>query len=165
MRNIIKALLIFLFLIGCANSIKKDDFGGGYNIIQKYNTASASEHHDKTDTGEKIKAGRRQQDVLNQAGRLRLFLFLYCRAYESKDLDKFSSFFAPDATENNRPFHELLPEYRKNMEMVESFNYRIELVDYCSQKDTGCIEVKGKFFSPRIFTNSHKNFPYSSKFF
>ena len=146
MRNIIKALLIFFFLIGCANSVKKDDFGGGCSIIQKNNTESASEHHSKTDTGEKIKVGRRQQDVLNQAGRLRLFLFLYCRAYESKDLDKFSSFFAPDATENNRPFHEFLPRYRRNFKKIDSFKYRIDLDSYSLDADTGNIIVKGDYF-------------------
>jgi len=87
------------------------------------------------------------QHLADQADQLKSFLFLYCQSYENKDLDKFSAFFAPDATENNRPFHELLPEYRRNMEMVESFNYRIELVDYSLQPDTGNVKVRGKFFT------------------
>ncbi|MGD2150255.1 MAG: histone H1-like repetitive region-containing protein [Desulfobacterales bacterium] len=85
-----------------------------------------------------------QQD---QKDRLESFLRIYCRAYESKDLDKFASLFTPDATENNTPFQDMLPNYRKNMENIESFNYRIELVDYFLQNDTGNIRMKGKYFT------------------
>ena len=49
--------------------------------------------------------------------------------------------------ENNKPFHELLPEYRRNMEMIESFSYRIELVDYYLQTDTGRFNIQGKIFA------------------
>lgn len=85
-----------------------------------------------------------QQD---QKDRLESFLRIYCRAYESKDLDKFASLFTPDATENNTPFQDMLPNYRKNMENIESFNYRIELVDYSLQNDTGNIRINGKYFT------------------
>jgi hypothetical protein len=71
---------------------------------------------------------------------------LYCRAYESKDLDKFSSFFAPDATENNRPFHEYLPRYRRNFKKIDAFKYRIDLDYYSLDADTGNITVKGNYF-------------------
>ena len=79
--------------------------------------------------------------------RLESFLRVYCRAYESKDLDKFASLFTPDATENNTPFQDMLPNYRKNMENIESFNYRIELVDYSLQNDTGNIRINAKYFT------------------
>jgi DNA-binding transcriptional MerR regulator len=85
-----------------------------------------------------------QQD---QKDRLESFLRIYCRAYESKDIDKFASLFTPDATENNTPFQDMLPNYRKNMENIESFNYRIELVDYFLQNDTGNIRMNGKYFT------------------
>jgi len=85
-----------------------------------------------------------QQD---QKDRLESFLRIYCRAYESKDLDKFAGLFTPDATENNTPFQDMLPNYRKNMENIESFNYRIELVDYSLQNDTGNIRINGKYFT------------------
>jgi DNA-binding transcriptional MerR regulator len=85
-----------------------------------------------------------QQD---QKDRLESFLRIYCRAYESKDLNKFASLFTPDATENNTPFQDMLPNYRKNMENIESFNYRIELVDYSLQNDTGNIRINGKYFT------------------
>ena len=89
-----------------------------------------------------------QQD---QKDRLESFLRIYCRAYESKNLDKFASLFTPDATENNTPFQDMLPNYRKNMENIESFNYRIELVDYFLQNDTGNIRMKGKYFTRFLF--------------
>ena len=85
-----------------------------------------------------------QQD---QKDRLESFLSIYCRAYESKDLDKFAGLFTPDATENNTRFQDMLPNYRKNMENIESFNYRIELVDYSLQNDTGTIRINGKYFT------------------
>ena len=83
----------------------------------------------------------------DSAARLRTFLNTYCQAYESKNIDKFFTFFAPDASENNRPFHELMPKYRKNMEMIDSFKYRIEIIAYSTQADTGNIRIQGKFFT------------------
>jgi DNA-binding transcriptional MerR regulator len=81
------------------------------------------------------------------AYRLRTFLDTYCQTYENKNLDKFFTFFAPDASENNRPFHELMPKYRKNMEMIDSFKYRIEILAYSTQADTGNVRIQGKFFT------------------
>ena len=79
--------------------------------------------------------------------KLKSFLRMYCQTCENKDLDKFVTFFTPDAIENNRSFHELLPKYSRNMEMIESFNYWIELVAYSLQPDTGNVKIKGKFFA------------------
>jgi DNA-binding transcriptional MerR regulator len=78
---------------------------------------------------------------------LRTFLDTYCQTYENKNLDKFFTFFAPDAFENNQPFHELMPKYRKNMEMIDSFKYRIEILAYSTQADTGNVRIQGKFFT------------------
>ena len=146
MKNTIKVLLFFLILISCAASYQEADFGGGYKNTQEDNLKVPSEQHLETRTGKKIKAGSRKQDILNQAGRLRSFLFLYCRTYESKDLEKFSAFFAPDATENNRPFQEFLPRYRRNFERIKTFNYRIDLDSYTLDTNTDNIKVKGKYF-------------------
>jgi len=79
--------------------------------------------------------------------RLKSFLRIYCRTYESKDIDKFAAFFAPDAVENNTPFQDMLPKYRKNMEKIESFSYRIELGAYSLQIDTGNVKIQGKYFT------------------
>jgi len=146
MKKIIKILLVFLIFNGCTSPYREAGSGGGYNDTKKDNLKDTSQQHIETSTGEKIKAVSRQQDILDQAGRLRSFLFLYCRAYESKDLDKFSAFFTPDATENNRAFHEFLPRYRRNFERIESFKYRIDLDSYTLDNETGNIKVKGKYF-------------------
>ena len=153
MKNIIKVLLVFLILIGCGTPYQEVDLGGGYGDTQKYNLKATSEQHLETSTEEKIRADSRKQNILDQAGRLRSFLFLYCRAYESKDLDKFSAFFSPDATENNRAFHEFLPRYSRNFERIESFKYRIDLDSYSLDTDTGNIKVKGKYFIQYLLKN------------
>jgi hypothetical protein len=96
---------------------------------------------------------------LDQIDRLKSFLFLYCKTYESKDLDKFAAFFTPDALENNRPFHLLLPQYRKNMDMIESFNYQIDLLEYSSRTDTNNIMVNTDF---RASFNRHNDIRFSN---
>jgi cell division septation protein DedD len=85
-----------------------------------------------------------QQDLKD---RLESFLNIYCQTYASKNLDKFAAFFTPDATENNTLFQDMLPKYRKIMEQIESFDYRIELIDYSLQADTGTIRIQGKYFT------------------
>jgi hypothetical protein len=92
----------------------------------------------------------------NQIYRLKSFLFYYCQTYESKDLDKFAALFTPDALENNRPFYLLLPKYRKNMDMIESFDYRIDLLEYSSRTSTGNIMVKGKYFTRFMYEGTLK---------
>jgi cell division septation protein DedD len=86
-------------------------------------------------------------DGESQKERLKSFLRLYSRAYESKDLDRFVALFTYDATENNRPFYEMLPKYRKNMERIESFTYEIEMTDYTVMEGTGNVTLQGKFFT------------------
>lgn len=156
MKNIIKVLLVFLILIDCAAPYQETGLSGGYSNTQQDNPKATSKQHIETSTGEKIKEAKRKQDLLDQAGRLRLFLFLYCRAYESKDLDKFSAFFAPDATENNRAFHEFLPRYRRNFERIKTFTYRIDLDSYSLDTDTGNINVKGKYFIQYLLNDGNR---------
>jgi len=83
----------------------------------------------------------------NELNRLKSFLNDYCQAYTNKDLDKFITFFTLDATENNRPFHELLPGYRKDMEGKESLTYRIELMSYSKQTTSKNLIIRGRFFT------------------
>jgi len=139
MKNIIKLLLVFLILTGCSTPYQQVEIGSGLSDTQKDN----------------IEAVSRQQEVLDQARRLRSFLFLYCRAYESKDFDKFSAFFAPDATENNRAFHDFLPRYRRNFEKKNSVKYRIDLDSYSTDATTGNIKLKGKYFIQYLFNNGN----------
>jgi len=86
-------------------------------------------------------------DGVSQKERLKSFLRIYSQAYESKNLDKFVALFTYDATENNRPFYEMLSKYRKNMEMIESFKYKIEMTDYAVMEDTGNFTLQGKFLT------------------
>ena len=83
--------------------------------------------------------------IANQLDHLKLFLSRYCKTYENKNLNKFTTFFAPDATENNKTFHELLPRYRRNFEMIESLDYRIELDPHSVVDEAGKTTVKGKY--------------------
>jgi DNA-binding transcriptional MerR regulator len=83
----------------------------------------------------------------NRLNRLKSFLRDYCQAYTNKDLNKFVTFFASDATQNDRPFFELLPDYRKRMEDAESLTCRIELVSYTQPSDGGIITMHGNFFT------------------
>jgi hypothetical protein len=138
MKNTIKVLFVFLILTGCAAPYQKPILGepSGNTALQKL----------KPSQSEKIKEAKQNQALLNQASRLRSFLLLYCRAYESKNLYKFSAFFAPNATENNKPFREYLPRYRRNFQRIESLSYRIDLDSYSLNTDTGNIELKGKYF-------------------
>ena len=83
---------------------------------------------------------------LNLKERLQRFLEVYCQTYEMKDLDHFSTFFARDAKENDKPFHSLLPKYRKNFDVIEFINYRIELQKFKFDDERGTINIEGRFF-------------------
>jgi DNA-binding transcriptional MerR regulator len=96
---------------------------------------------------EKIASEEDINQQQNELSRLKAFLIDYCQAYSNKDLDKFITFFTSDATENNKPFHELLPDYRENMNSKESLKYRIELMSYSKQTTTGSLMIRGKFFT------------------
>ena len=82
----------------------------------------------------------------NLKERLQRFLEVYCQTYEMKDLDHFSTFFARDAKENDKPFHSLLPKYRKNFDVIEFINYRIELQKFKFDDERGTINIEGRFF-------------------
>jgi hypothetical protein len=107
------------------------------------NTSSIEQKEDK----KTLASGEEILSQKDRKGRLESFLNSYCQTYASKDLDKFASFFAPDATENNTPFRDMLPKYRKNMEKIELSDYRIELIDYSLQAGTGTIRIQGKYFT------------------
>jgi len=119
-------------------------------------TAAISEHGVEKVTETEVKPSLTEPEIAseedinqkqNELSRLKAFLNGYCQAYSNKDFDKFITFFASDATENNKPFHELLPDYRKNMEGKESLIYRIELMSYSKQTVGGNLVIRGKFFA------------------
>ena len=51
-----------------------------------------------------------------------------------------------DARENDKPFHNLLPKYRRNFNVIEFINYRIELQKYYYDDQQGTIHIEGRFF-------------------
>jgi len=77
--------------------------------------------------------------------RLKAFLDAYCRTYEQKDLDKFSTFFALNAVEKGKPFRFWLSKYRQNFNRIDSIEYDIELERYATQEETGLIKIDGLF--------------------
>jgi general secretion pathway protein A len=78
--------------------------------------------------------------------RLQSFLEIYCQTYEEKDLDQFITFFASDAKENNKPFNNLLPKYRRNFDVIKFITYRIEMQKYKYDDERGTINIEGRFF-------------------
>jgi len=79
--------------------------------------------------------------------RLNNFLSEYCKAYESKQLDKFTTFFTSDALEKGKPFPSQLPKYRRNFEIIESLNYRIDLKRYSIIAGTELIKIEGTYYA------------------
>ncbi|UCF85642.1 MAG: AAA family ATPase [Desulfobacteraceae bacterium] len=77
--------------------------------------------------------------------RLEAFLALYCQTYQDKKLDKFATFFTTDATEKGKLFSSLMPKYRRNFELLDSLNYRIELQRHSIHEKTGNIHIEGVF--------------------
>jgi type II secretory pathway predicted ATPase ExeA len=96
-----------------------------------------------------LKQVNKEKDLRNRLylrERLESFLEIYCHTYERKDLGHFSTFFAPNAKENDKPFHKLLPKYRHNFDVIEFINYRIELQKFKYDDEHGTINIEGRFF-------------------
>lgn len=91
-----------------------------------------------------------------QVDRLRSFLDLYCLVYENKDIDKFSTFFTPDAIEEGKPFRSRLAQYRSNFGKIDALNYRIELKRYAVQEGTRLIRIEGIFYVQAKLSGSEK---------
>ena len=142
-QRIVPSLYIaaFLFiLLGCASSNVEGEYTGD-GVASNVSTQEGDK------LANEMKDANQAQHFANQINRLKSFLRYYCQTYENKDLDKFAALFTPDALENNKPFYLLLPKYRRNMEKIESFSYRIELVAYSLQTDTGNVKIQGDYFT------------------
>ena len=81
----------------------------------------------------------------NLSARLKAFLNEYCRTYEQKDLDKFSTFFASNAVEKGKPFEYWRSKYRQNFNRIDTMEYDIEIERYATQEETGLVKVDGIF--------------------
>jgi hypothetical protein len=76
---------------------------------------------------------------------LAAFLERYCRAYESKDIETFMTFFTANALENQKPINSLIPVYRNNFQMLDRINYHIDLLGFTMDPDSGRIRIHGAF--------------------
>ena len=98
---------------------------------------------------------------MNLHARLKTFLDDYCKTYEQKDLDKFSTFFALNAVEKGKPFRFWLSKYRQNFNRIDSLEYNIELERYATQEDTGLVKIDG-LYHVRAKLNGSKEWRKSS---
>jgi hypothetical protein len=71
--------------------INRVEFGG--SIRQKDEIKMAPKKQIEINNDKKIKTVSKEKHNVAQTERLKSFLFLYCKSYESKDLDKFANFF------------------------------------------------------------------------
>jgi len=76
---------------------------------------------------------------------LNAFLNEYCRTYEKEQLDKFATFFTPDAMEKGKSFTSRLGQYRRTFGRIDAMDYRIDLKRYAVQEETGVIRIEGIF--------------------
>ena len=88
--------------------------------------------------------------------RLNVFLNEYCRSYEQKDLDKFSTFFALNAVEKGKPFKFWDSKYRQNFNRIDSIEYDIKLERYATQEKTRLIKIEGIFYVRTRLAGSKK---------
>ena len=141
-------------------NISKTDLPGEDKIVSKKkvqpaipvpNEKKAGNRADENVVSLSVPAG--QSETKGKAGfvhynlhaRLKAFLNEYCRTYEQKDLDKFSTFFALDAIEKGKPFRFWLSKYRQNFNRIESMEYDVELERYATHEETGLIKIDGLF--------------------
>lgn len=76
---------------------------------------------------------------------LQTFLNRYTAAYQARRENRFVIFFSPDATENNKPFNQVVPLYREIFRNFENIEYRIRLLEYLVDLNEGLIKIKGDY--------------------
>jgi hypothetical protein len=85
--------------------------------------------------------------------KIRAFLDDYCRIYETRDPDRLAALFDAAATENGRPFKDLLPRYRTNMARLEHLSYRIDMARWEERADAATLAVEGRFTARGLMAN------------
>jgi hypothetical protein len=140
--------------------ISKKDLPGEDNIVSREKaqlTPSVSDEKKAVNRVEEkvvsLSVPARKSETVGRAGfadynlhvRLKAFLNDYCRTYEQKDLNKFSTFFALNAVEKGKPFRFWLSKYRQNFNRIDSMEYNIELERYATQEETGLFKIDGLF--------------------
>lgn len=91
------------------------------------------------------RAEQEQNKELSEIDRIKSFLAAYVETYESRDMDAFEDFFAPDATDNGRPFRTLLPQYRARFAGIEKVRYAIVDREYTLRAGGAAVTVEGVF--------------------
>ena len=90
-------------------------------------------------------AGKDNFVYIDLQDRIEGFLYEFCRSYEQKDLDKFSTLFALNAVEKGEPFTSLHSKYLQNFKRIDSIEYDIKLERYATHKETGLVKLEGIF--------------------
>ena len=94
---------------------------------------------------ETAKVSEDQPSIKPLREKINEFLDKYCITYESKQLDKFLSFFSDDAIENGKPLSTLIPKYRRNFEAIEIIQYHISLEKFSHDTVSDTITLEGIF--------------------
>jgi len=127
------------------NRLKKDKFNG---IIVKKSKDISSDQKTSIETQDKKESATSITDSLSHKQlryRLESFLFDYCQTYADKQLDKFSTFFTPDAIEKSKSFQSQIPKYRQYFDTIDSLSYWIDLKHYSIPQNTNIIQIEGAF--------------------
>ena len=77
--------------------------------------------------------------------RLEQFLYIYCRTYEEKNLDKFVKYFTATAQENGKPFSSFIPKYSRNFSSIDEIKYQIKILKYAYDFTSGIVDFEGRF--------------------
>jgi len=86
---------------------------------------------------------KKSMDLTRQ---LNAFLSRYCQVYEHRNLDQFMNLFTENAKENGKPIQQLLPTYRKNFQIIDAIEYKIDIASYARDFNLDRIQVEGSFF-------------------
>ena len=103
-----------------------------------------------------VTAGKDNFAHIDLKARLEEFLNEYCRSYELKDLDKFSTLFTLNAVEKEKPFRFWHSEYRQTFNSIDSIEYDIKLKRYATQEETGLVKIEGIFYVRTQLVDSKK---------
>jgi curved DNA-binding protein CbpA len=89
---------------------------------------------------------RQPETSADIAEHITVFLNLYTKSYENKDIDEFMKLFTDNAVENGKPVKSLLPIYQRNFEFLNSIKYTIDLKKYAWDLALDKIQISGDFY-------------------
>lgn len=76
---------------------------------------------------------------------IKSFIDAFSRSYESRDFNRFSKYFAPDAREDGKPFSETALTYRRNFELIQKLSFKVELNRFSQLIDQGIVRTRGTY--------------------